>query len=125
MSNFTAAKKGITNNDEISKNFLMKKFINKTYNKHEPWFKWLTRELNSYEAFQDFDSGKNPEDVAEDFISKNKIAISEVFENFDKEDKDTLDQFLKLTECELHVFKILEKQLALRSKVRFVDFKKK
>ena len=103
----------------------MKKFINKKFNKDEPWFKWLTRELNSYEAFQDFDSGKNPEDVAEDFISKNKIAISEVFENFDKEDKDTLDQFLKLTECELHVFKILEKQLALRSKVRFVDFKKK
>ena len=109
----------------LVKNSLMKKFIKKTYNKHEPWCKWLTRELNSYEAFQDFDSGKNPEDVAEDFISKNKIAISEVFENFDREDKDTLDQFLKLTECELHVFKILEKQLALRSKVRFVDFKKK
>ena len=103
----------------------MKKIINKKHNKNEPWFRWLTRELNSYEAFKDFDSGKNPEDVAEDFISKNKIAISEVFENFDKEDKDTLDQFLKLTECELHVFKILEKQLALRSKIRFVDFKKK
>ena len=109
----------------LVKNSLMKKFLNKTYNKHEPWFKWLTRELNSYEAFQDFDSGKNPEDVAEDFISKNKIAISEVFENFDKEDKDTLDQFLKLTECEMHVFRILEKQMGLRNKVRFVDFKKR
>ena len=103
----------------------MKKFISKIDNKNEPWFKWLTRELNSYEAFEDFDSGKNPEDVAEDFISKNEIAISEVFDNFDEEDKDTLEQFLKLTECELHVFKILEKQLARRSKVRFVDFKKK
>ena len=103
----------------------MKKIINKTYNKNEPWFKWLTRELNSYEAFQDFASGKNPEDVADDFISKNRFAISEVFENFDEEDKDTLDQFLKLTECEWHVFRILEKQLALRNKIRFVDFKNK
>ena len=103
----------------------MNKIINKKYNKYEPWFQWLTRELNSYEAFNDFDSGKNPEDVAEDFISENMIAISEVFDNFDAEDKDTLEQFLKLTECELHVFKILEKQIALRSKVRFVDFKKK
>ena len=103
----------------------MKKIINKKYNKNEPWFEWLTRELNSYEAFQDFASGKNPEDVAEDFISKNEIAISEVFENFDEEDKDTLDQFLKLTECEWHVFRILEKQIALRNKIRFVDFKKK
>ena len=29
----------------------MKKIINKKNNKNEPWFKWLTRELNSYEAF--------------------------------------------------------------------------
>jgi len=53
----------------------MKKIINKKLNKNEPWFKWLTRELNSYEAFQDFESGKNPQDVAEDFISKNSTAI--------------------------------------------------
>ena len=102
----------------------MKKIINKKYYKNEPWFKWLTRELNSYEAFQDFDSGKNPRDVAEDFISINSIAISEVFENFDEEDEDTLEQFLKLIECEMHVFRILEKQIELRKKIRFVDFKK-
>ena len=103
----------------------MKKIINKENNKNEPWFKWLTRELNSYEAFQDFESGKNPRDVAENFISSNSIAISEVFEHFDEEDKDTLNQFLKLTECEWHVFRILEKNLKNRNKVRFVDFKKK
>ena len=103
----------------------MKKIINEGHNKNEPWFKWLTRELNSYEAFHDFESVKNPRDVAEDFISRNSIAISEVFEDFDEEDKDTLDQFLKLTECEMHVFRILEKQIELRNKVRFVDFKKR
>ena len=109
----------------LVKKFFMKKFINKKYNKHEPWFKWLTKELNSYEPFEDFDSGKHPEDVAEDFISKNEIAISEVFDNFDEEDEDILKQFLKLTECELHVFKILEKQLERRRKISFIDFKKK
>ena len=103
----------------------MKKIINKKYNKNEPWFEWLTRELNSYDAFQDFDSGKNPGDVAADFIASNSNAISEVFENFDEEDRDTLDQFLKLIECEMHVFRILEKQIELRSKVKFVDFKKR
>ena len=103
----------------------MKKFINKKYNKTEPWFKWLTRELNSYEAFENFDLGKNPEDVAEDFISKNEIAISEVFDSFDEEDKDTLEQFLKLTECELYVFKTLKLKMQAKSKVRYVDFGKK
>ena len=103
----------------------MKKIINKKYNKNEPWFKWLMRELNSFEAFQDFESGKNPENVAKDFISKNEIAISEVFENFDEEDKKTLNQFLKLTEYEWHIFRILEKHIESRNKIRFVDFKKK
>ena len=110
---------------KLVKIYFMKKIISKKNNKHEPWFKWLTRELNSHEAFQDFSSGKNPEDVAEDFISNNINAISEVFENFDEEDKYTLNQFLKLTECEWHVFRILEKQIALRNKIRFVDFKKR
>ena len=103
----------------------MKRTINKKYNKNEPWFKWLTREINSYEAFQDFDSGKNPEDVAEDFISSNSSAISEVLESFDEEDKDTLEQFLKLSECEMHVFRMLEKKIALRNKIIFLDFKKR
>ena len=103
----------------------MNKIINKKFNKQEPWFNWLTRELNSYEPFNDFDSGKSPEDVAEAFIFDNSNAISEVFEHFDSEDKDTLDQFLKLIECELHVFRILEKQIFLRNKVKYIDFKKR
>ena len=110
---------------KLEKIYLMKKIIDKKNNKIEPWFKWLMREINSYEDFQDFASGKNPEDIAEDFISNNSNAISEVFEDFDEEDKDTLNQFLKLTECEWHVFRILKKQIALRNNVRFVDFKKK
>ena len=103
----------------------MKKIINKKYNNNEPWFNWLIRELNANEAFQDFASDKSPEDVAEDFITKNSIAISKVFENFDEDDKYTLNQFLKLSEYECHIFRILEKQIALRNKIRFVDFKKR
>ena len=103
----------------------MKKIISKKYNKNEPWFNWLTRELNSYEAFQDFALGKNPEDVAEEFIFNNSAAISEVFENFDEEDEYTLDQFFKLTECEWHVLRILRKQIYSRNKIKFVDFKKR
>ena len=101
----------------------MKKILN-SQNNNEIWFNWLTRKLNSYDAFKDFESGKNPEDVAKDFMYVNRIAIAEVFEKFDEEDKDTLDQFQKLTECEWHVYKILRSQLGARNTVRFVDFKK-
>ena len=102
----------------------MKKIINKSNIQNELWFSWLTRKLNSYEAFKEFESGKDPEDVAESFISINRNSISKVFEEFDEEDKYTLDQFQKLTECEWHLFRILKIQLESRNKVRFVDFKK-
>ena len=102
----------------------MKKIINKSNIKNELWFSWLTRKLNSYEAFKEFESGKNPEDVAESFISVNRHGISKVLEEFDEEDKYTLDQFKKLTECEWHVFRILKTQLESKNKVRFVDFRK-
>ena len=108
---------------KLVKIYLMKKIIDKKNNKIEPWFKWLMREINSYEAFKDFASGKNPEDVAEAFISNKSNVISEVFEIFDEEDKKTLNEFLKLTEYEWHIFRILEKKIALRNNVRFVDFK--
>ena len=103
----------------------MKKIIIEEKNTNEVWFSWLTRKLDSYEAFKEFDSGKNPEDVAEDFISLNKNAISKVFEKFDEEDKYTFDQFQKLTECEWHVFRILKKHMDALNKVKFVDFKKR
>ena len=103
----------------------MKKIVRKkNNNESELWFNWLTRKFNSFEAFIDFDSGQNPEDVAEKFIEVNRMGISDIFDKFDEEDKDTLDQFQKLTECEWHVFRILKRQLEFRDKVTFVDFKK-
>ena len=101
----------------------MKEIGNDQDNKNELWFNWLTRKLNSYEVFNDFAAGKNPVDAAENFISMNIKAISEVFKEFDEEDKDTLDQFQKLTECEWHVFRILKNQFE-QNNVRYVDFKK-
>ena len=103
----------------------MKKIVKgQNNNQNELWFNWLNRKLNSYEAFKDFASGQNPEDVAENFIAHNSLGISEIFDKFDEEDKDALDQFQKLIECEWHVFTILKKQLEFRNKVTFVDFKK-
>ena len=93
-------------------------------NESELWFNWLIRKLNSHKAFKDFASGENPEDVAESFVEVNRLGILAIFDKFDEDDKDTLDQFLKLTECEWHVFRILKKQLDLQNKVTFIDFKK-
>ena len=102
----------------------MKKKIKEINKKDELWFDWLTRKLNSFEAFNEFDAGYNPKNVAENFIADNRVTISKVFESFDDEDKETLNQFQKLSECEWHVFSILKNQLEFKKKVKFVDFKK-
>ena len=104
----------------------MNKIIGEQNNSEsELWFNWLTRKLNSHEAFKDFDSGQDPEEVAENFIAVNNIGISKIFDKFDEEDKDALDQFKMLTECEWHVFRILKNKLEIRNKVKYVDFKSK
>ena len=103
----------------------MKKIVREeNNNESELWFNWLTRKLNSYDVFNEFASGQNPEDVAQKFIGVHSGAISDIFDKFDDEDEDTLDQFQKLTECEWHVFRILKTKLEFRNKVTFVDFKK-
>ena len=103
----------------------MKKIVREEKNNEsELWLNWLTRKLNSFKAFKEFASGQNPEDVAEKFVEVNRLGISDIFDKFDEDDKETLDQFLKLTECEWHVFRILKKQLELRNNVTFIDFKK-
>ena len=43
----------------------------------------------------------------------NITKIYEMFEKFDDEDKDALEQLQKLTECEWHVFSILKNQIGI------------
>ena len=63
----------------------MKKIVKgQNNNENELWFNWLTRKLNSYEAFKDFASGQSPENVAENFIDHNSLGISEIFDKFDE-----------------------------------------
>ena len=89
------------------------------------WFSWLNKKWNSYEAFNDFDFGSNPKEVAEKFFDLNREEFQKSFESFDKDDLDAIDQLQKLTESESHVFKIIRQQIDYRNKVRFVDFTKK
>ena len=110
----------------VAKDYLMKKIVReKNNNEVELWINWLTRKLNSYDALKDFESGYNPQEVAESFISQNSKGISRVFDKFDDEDEDALNQLQKLVECEWHVFCILKKQLECRNKVTYLDFIKK
>ena len=88
------------------------------------WFNWLNSKWNNYEAFSQYEDGINPREVAENFLDLNKVEVLKFLEALDNDDIDTLDQMQKLTESELHVFKLIKDQISFHKKVKFVNFKK-
>ena len=88
------------------------------------WFNWLNNKWNNYEAFNQYEDGFNPKEVAENFLDLNKVELLKFLESLDNDDIDALDQMQKLTESEFHVFKMIKDKINFRKKVRFVDFKK-
>ena len=103
----------------------MKEIFEKDKSDISSWFNWLSNQWNSYEAFIDFEYGDNPKEVAENFINLNKERFIDLFETFDSDDLDAIDQLQKLTESESHIFRTIKEKINKRNKVRFVDFSKK
>lgn len=89
------------------------------------WINWLNNSWNNYEAFVDFDAGNNPKEVANNFFDLNQNEFEQLFESLDNEDIEIIDQLYKLSESELHLFKILKGRINSKNKVKFVDFKRK
>ena len=89
------------------------------------WINWLSTKWKDYEPFEDFQLGDNPQQVAEKFFLLNQREFAEFLENFDSDDLETFDQFYKLAETELYVFKIIKNKINFLNKVRYVDFNKK
>ena len=89
------------------------------------WINWLSTKWNDYEPFEDFQLGDNPQQVAENFFLLNQTEFAEFLENFDSDDLETFDQFYKLAETELYVFKIIKNKINFLNKVRYVDFNKR
>ena len=89
------------------------------------WFNWLSNKWNKYEAFIDFQDGDNPREVAENFIELYRDDFVNLFDSFDNDDLDAIDQLQKLTESESHIFRIIKEKINRRNKVKFVDFTSK
>jgi len=104
----------------------MKKILDKgRTDTNSQWFSWLSNKWNSYEAFEDINFGTKPKEVAEKFFDLNRDEFEKLFDCFDDDDIDALDQLQKLIESESHVFKLIKSQINCRNKVIFVDFQKK
>ena len=74
-------------------------------NSTDYWFDWF---YNTWEEFSPgdlLDEGLLSSQIAERFVEQNQINLSDIAKEFDLENYEALEAFMKLSESELHILK--------------------
>ena len=80
----------------------------------ERWFKWFYKNWEKFSPGDLIDNGLLPSQIAERFVNDNQDNLIELANKFDWKNKDALEQFMKLSESELHIIKYFLKLIQLR-----------
>ena len=80
----------------------------------EMWFKWFYKNWENFSPGDLLESGLLPSQIAERFVNDNQDNLIELANKFDWKNKDALEQFMKLSESELHIVKYFLKLIQLR-----------
>jgi len=78
------------------------------------WFKWFYKNWEKFSPGKLIDNGLSPSQIAERFVNEYQENLIELANKFDDENKDALEEFMKLSESELHVIKYFLKLVQLR-----------
>ena len=79
----------------------------------ELWFSWFYENWEKYAPGDLLESGLSPSKIAERFVSENHDEFIELAKKFDLENSQALNEFMKLSESELHILKYFLKLLKL------------
>ncbi len=69
------------------------------------WFSWFYSNWEKFSPGELLDKGLFPSQIAERFVDEHQDNLVKLANNFDEKNKDALDQFMKLSESELHIIK--------------------
>ena len=81
----------------------------------ELWFSWFYKNWEEYAPGDLLESGLSPSQIAERFVNKNHDEFLELAKEFDLENYQALNEFMKLSESELHIFKYFLKLIKLKN----------
>jgi len=79
------------------------------------WFSWFYKNWEEYAPGDLLESGLLPSQVAERFVNENHKEFLELAKEFDEENFQALDEFMKLSESELHILKYFLKLIKLKN----------
>jgi len=71
----------------------------------ELWFSWFYKNWEKNAPGDLIEKGLSPSQIAERFVNENHNYFLELANEFDEENYQALNQFMKLSESELHILK--------------------
>ena len=83
-------------------------------NSSKMWFKWFYKNWEKFSPGELIENGLLPSQIAERFVNEHQENLIELANTFDDKNKDALEEFVKLSESELHVTKYFLKLVQLR-----------
>ena len=81
----------------------------------ELWFSWFYKNWEKYAPGDLLESGLSPSQIAERFVNENHDKFLGLAKEFDLENYQALNEFMKLSESELHILKYFLKLLKLKN----------
>ncbi len=80
----------------------------------EIWFKWFYKNWEKFSPGKLIENGLLPSQIAERFVDDNQENLIALANKFDDKNEDALEEFMKLSESELHIIKYFLKLIQLR-----------
>tara|TARA_Y100000589_G_scaffold273026_1_gene266354 strand:+ start:183 stop:452 length:270 start_codon:yes stop_codon:yes gene_type:complete len=80
----------------------------------EIWFKWFYTNWEKFSPGELIENGLLPSQIAERFVNDNHNNLIALANKFDYKNEEALEEFMKLTESELHIIKYFLRLIQLR-----------
>ena len=78
------------------------------------WFNWFYKNWEEFLPGELIENGLLPSQIAERFVNEQQDYLIALANKFDDKNEDALEEFMKLSESELHVTKYFLKLVQLR-----------
>ena len=79
------------------------------------WFSWFYKNWEEYSPGDLLENGLSPSQIAERFVNENHDKFLGLAKEFDLENHQALNEFMKLSESELHILKYFLKLIKLKN----------
>ena len=78
------------------------------------WFKWFYENWEKFSPGELIENGLLPSQIAERFVEDNQDNLIALANKFDDNNEEALEEFMKLSESELHIIKYFLKLIQLK-----------